>query len=177
VPSARVAISNNILTIFIPYISYYIGGYFLRDITLSSTKKVFVLFGFWIVLLFTLLLTDTTATSAINTGGRQFDSFNVLIMSILVFILFINNNFVKQKFSKPVVLFFIKIIAGSIFGIYLIHPYILILFNNYAHLNPGNIYSPMILFVFLKAIAVFTISFGIVAIGRKIPILNKIFGE
>ena len=176
-PNTRFLLDGNIFTIFIPFISYYLGGYYLRNITPSSTQRVILLFGLWVILLLTLFSTDNTAVSVVNTQERQFDSINVLIMSILVFILFINNSFIRRCFSKPPALFCIKIVAGSIFGIYLVHQYILMLFNNYTHLNPGNIYSPMLLFVFLKIIAVFAISFGIVAIGRKIPILNKVFGE
>jgi hypothetical protein len=51
------------------------------------------------------------------------------------------------------------------------------LLGDHTHLNPGAIYSPMILFVLLKAIAAFVISFCVVALGRKIPILNRVFGE
>jgi surface polysaccharide O-acyltransferase-like enzyme len=177
VPKAHVLTENNILTIFIPYISYYIGGYYLGSINFSSTKKILALFGFWVSLLFTLFSTDSTAVSAINASGRQFDSFNVFLMSIFIFIFFINNSFIKRVFSRSTLTSFIKIIASSIFGIYLIHPYILLFINKYPHLNPGDIYSPMIIFIIIKAVAIFMVSFGIVLIGRKIPVIKSIFGE
>src|SRR5207247_57334 len=101
----------------------------------SSTQKILVLFSFWVVLLFTLFSTDTTAVSVINTNERQFDSVNVFMMSILAFIFLINNSFIKHTLSRPFVLFWIKVIATSIFGIYLIHPFILMLLGKYTHLN------------------------------------------
>jgi surface polysaccharide O-acyltransferase-like enzyme len=167
-------LTTNVFTIFVPYISYYVGGYYLGNVSISSTQKVFVIFGYWVALLFTFFSTDAAAVTIINGTELQFNNINVLVMSFLLFTFFINNSFLKQRFSN---FQFIKTIGSSIFGIYLIHPYIFILLDACLRLQPDNIQHLMVLFVFIKSITVFGVSLLIVIIARRLAVINKVFGS
>jgi len=170
---AKVDTTINILVVFMPYVAYYIGGYYLRNIKLSSPFALILK----IIFIATVFITVFSSNEVlINTHLLFFDSPNIILMSFIIFMLLINNERSKKISIQGIVGKSIKNVAGTIFGIYLVHIFIIHILDNYFSLKPGLVGSPMWLYVGYKYIIVFGISYLIVRIGKKIPYVRMIFG-
>jgi surface polysaccharide O-acyltransferase-like enzyme len=70
----------------------------------------------------------------------------------------------------------ISYIASTILGVFLIHPYVIHLIEDNTIFKPGSIYSPLWGYIILSSLSAFVLSFILVLLGKKIPILKLLFG-
>lgn len=158
------------------YVCFFVLGYLLGEVTLSRSRVIVSIvigsLGLLVTILGTYLLT-------FNSG--QFDGFfydfvslNVILASGAAFVLlrWISE---RKPFTPPHVHWIVRTLAVSSFGVYLIHVIILEVLNDwipFLHINSfmGNaVWS-----VPLVSIVVFLVSFVIVHILQKIPLLKQI---
>ncbi len=176
------------LGIFIPYIPYYLAGYYLRNIKIS--KRAFYLSSIFVVVLISLTTIlnykNMQAFGWVNVfsprGGfdyfYQHFSLNVILMSLLGFVLLHNMPSLFSKIRTPLLKKSVFFVAPLVFGIYLIHP-LLIVFIERVLKDHGLLYFQGELvwaLSFLKFVIVFLISGSIVYFGKKIKYINNIFG-
>lgn len=163
--------SANILTIFLPYVFYFVFGGFVRRF-FSQNLNIWFL---GIIYLSFSLVTAFVANGDLNNPVLSYASPTLIIMSIAFFILIISSeNYFKdlKKTYKKV----IRLIADTIFGVFLVHSYVINFIEDYTFLNPGTILSPLWLYVFLVAFMVFIVSFVIVFVGKRMPVIKIFFG-
>ncbi|HEV2339420.1 MAG TPA: acyltransferase family protein [Patescibacteria group bacterium] len=165
-PAYHFDVTGNIITIFIPYLSYFFAGGYFRSIHISG--KVAFLLGICYLLLGFI-------TNDIARGNMSaFIVFNyspTLFPMSLFFFLALKDIAFSVKY-KPYILF----IASTTFGIYLLHYLMLDLVKTYFHLWPWQLHKPLALFALLPSLITFTVTFLIVAIGKKLPGAKYIFG-
>lgn len=172
IPKAQIYTNHNLLTIFLPFTAYYLAGYqFAKEkvkgfdnIILAVLFTSFALFGAFI------------SNGLTDSYPRYIGSINVIVMTLIVFVLFINNEFIKNLGKNKFAAGIIKYLASCIFGIYLIHMLTIFLLDKFTSLTVESIGSPMWLYVFIKTAAVFLISFIVVAVVKKLPFGKYIFG-
>lgn len=170
--AARVTLANNVFTIFLPFISYFYMGYFLRNVRLSLLQKIWAVNGYINLVLITVLLSNGEITSFVRTYGSP----TIFFMCILIFIIFLRNSFFDKLNNHKKIAEGIKQVSKTIFGIYLVHMLVITGLDYFFQLRPGNIYAPLWGWVFLKIFIVFFISYIIVTLGQKIPKIKILFG-
>jgi surface polysaccharide O-acyltransferase-like enzyme len=151
------------LTLFIPYIPYYIAGKAIKDLNIKLNKfQIFVLMlGILGIFSYTLSLVfirdDSSFVSYIS-----FDSF---VLSLSIFLLFFQ--FKCPIFSRSIT----RSITINCLGIYLIHNLVrntLALFSISAYTLVPPIFLP------IYAVVIMSISYGITALMQRYP-LTKFF--
>lgn len=156
---------KNTLTMFIPYISIFYAGAYLRAVNVK--RKLFPI-------LLTILLLLPIITNYIGNGDLgSFIVINysptLLPMTLCFFLVFKNiGQFLNATYSENISKI-ITFISSTTFGIYLIHALVLDKVFSYFHLYPWQIHAPLVFYACLPAIITFTISFLIIAAIRKIP--------
>ncbi len=156
--------------LFEPYIGYFLLGAYLVLYPVPKkyvpTLGLLALLGYFATLWGTIYL---------NTGlpAEEFDDFfyehyrpNNLLITLFIFIGFQH----MAKKIKPNAL--ITRISTATFGIYIIHPIIQIYLNKFFGLNETT-FNPIIS-VPLVWIVIFVLSFGIILVMQKLPIINRL---
>lgn len=171
-PDHSVKTQENLLSIFIPFISYYFAGYYLKKFKFFA-KNTYYSFLFYIgCVLFTAFMSE----GLVNSYLRSYGSFNIMLMSFLIFMIIINIDEKKKILQNKFIIKSVKNIASTVFGIYLVHTMIIDLSDRYLHLSTQDFLSPIWYIVLLKVIFVFVISCVVVFAVRKIPYVRGIFG-
>lgn len=173
-PQARVLTQKNVLTIFLPYIVYFFGGYFIKMQTFTWLQKYLIYILFILTIFFTVFF--GSSGQVVNSYYRLFDSPNVVAMSFFIFILIVKNDVLKKLVRYERVVTILKQISGTIFGVFLVHIFIIVLLDRYYSWIPGRVFDQWWVIVFIKSLAVFVISYGIVVVGKKIPGIRWMFG-
>lgn len=164
---------NNIFTIYLPYISYYLAGYWVGH---KLKIKHFKMVGLFIFLLFVFSVFITRKLVFIFETHDQDTilvsnlSLPVAAFTIVLFYWFIS---ITNKILEKKSLFLIKI-SNLTLGVYLIHPFWLKLFKSipiYSYLLNNYYYLWFITVTF----SVLFISFFSAYIIKKIPLLKKLF--
>ncbi|MEN8253072.1 MAG: acyltransferase family protein [Patescibacteria group bacterium] len=178
----------NFFTIWIPYLGYFLAGDYLNKLKIKSKQFYLLSLVFIISLIFTILfgyfnlkLFSQNIMTFWGMGGSeyftQFLSLNVIIMSLLAFVLLTKTN-LSKFFEKNIYLNkIIKNIAKTSFGVYLIHIIIIGLLDKYFGFAIHNIGSKLWLYGMEKMLIVFTVSWTITHIAIKIPVIKMLFGE
>lgn len=162
------------LFMVVGYIGYFVLGHYLHSYLeeLSGRKVLFIWLTTGAALLFTILtggyfsLKQGSPSSLTNTPL----SLNVLISSSGIYILF-KHYCSRIHFSKGFDL--IKKLSKYTFGIYLFHPFVLgniPLITNLGQWLPGSFFLTI-----LQVALTGFLTFVIVAVIKKIPLLTKIF--
>ncbi len=161
----------NVLTLWMPFIGYYVLGYLLKDIAANKQWKaknisVFIFMFIWVF--------ATTGFVFFKYGwGSRLDWFNdfcnpaMMVMSISVFLM-ISWHFPVLRY--PVLT---KSLADSTMGVYLIHPIILVALNRLG-LSWNNIKEAWNLPVTVILTTFF--SWGLVVILRRSRIVRNLLG-
>lgn len=97
---------------------------------------------------------------------QSYSAIYVAIMSISLFIIF------KKLFNKAKASSFIDSLSKCTWGIYLVHPFFIHLFNKLFNINIEG-YNQFVAFP-VSCLIIFIISYFTVAILKKIPLINKI---
>ena len=163
---------NTMLVYFIPYIGYYLAGYWLSRITINSSKirstiiVLLPLIGVYLITLFVPLF--GVGDKGTFPGNRLF--ILVALSGSLIFYKLIhltNDFFEKHRLT------FIKPFSGYTMGIYLIHPFILEFFVITKPFSLLRISSP-ILWMCQVVPVVFLLSLILVWLIKKVPYLSRI---
>lgn len=173
-------VSFNALTLFIPYIFYFLSGYYLRNIKINKKQVGFL------ILLFTLLISITAIgnyhfmkmigwSNQFSEGARYdryfYDYFNPIIicMAWLSFVFLKNIQIPIILVKKKKIIAWMQFIATTSFGIFLLHPIILDLTDRYIPpLNIANMSNVIGIVLLIKIIVVFTLTFSCVALWEII---------
>jgi len=158
------------------FVCYFVLGYLLAEITLSRTR-IILSTAIWVI--GTLITIFGTYLFTRNSGQFEgffydFVSINVILISSGAFLLL---RWVSERkpFTSPNAQAMLRTIATSTFGIYLIHILIIEVLSSwipFLHIN--SLMGNAIWSVLLVSTIVFTLSFLIVRILQKIPILKYI---
>lgn len=173
------SIGVNAITFFCMYISYFLAGYYIKDIRLQKAKFLIALFILMLLIGFTSFATFITVKEFAPSPQWQYFyeyfSPNVVLMSLLIFIIFnsLNSIILRLELIQKVT----NIIAPCTFGIYLIHPIIDNILQSGMLGYSINIFTPNPFEGLLVTITVvFIVSFVVTYIAKKIPLLKNIFG-
>jgi surface polysaccharide O-acyltransferase-like enzyme len=164
---------RNSLTMFIPYISIFYAGAYLRGVNI---RKKFIP-----VLLAIFLILPTFANYIGNGVLGAFIVLNysptLLPMTLCLFLALKNiEQFLKKQLLTIRNLKIISFIASTTFGIFLAHTLVLDKVFSYFHLLPWEIHAPLVFYACLPAVLTFTISFLVVLIIRRLPYGKYIIG-
>jgi surface polysaccharide O-acyltransferase-like enzyme len=164
---------KNILTMFIPYISIFYAGAYLRTVNIRR-KLIPILLIIYFIL---PTITNKIGNGILGTFIVLNYSPTILPMTLCLFLALKN---IQQFFGKLLISGYpsriISFTASTTFGIFLIHILILDKVFSYFHLYPWEIHKPLVFYACLPAILTFIISFIIIALFRRIPYLKYLTG-
>ncbi|HUD10934.1 MAG TPA: acyltransferase family protein [Candidatus Saccharimonadia bacterium] len=140
---------QNIATQFLPYIGYFLAGYYLKNLALTLRGKRLPLPIFVLSSMVTAIgCYALSAAHGIEKGVYFYDytSVTVIIASLALFVWFDNIRMGATRWwltprSRTV----IKTLSTASFGIYLIHPILLDILSS-AGISPVNMYLPLGIF-------------------------------
>jgi surface polysaccharide O-acyltransferase-like enzyme len=169
----RFDVAKNIVTIFIPYISYFYAGAYFRDVQVAKIKAI-VFALLYIILAF---ITNTVAKGNMS----HFVVFNysplLLPMSLCLFLALKDaGGFFNKKVASETFVTKLQYVSGLTFGMYLLHFLVLDVVREKFHLFPWETHTPIVFYAILPAFITFGIVFIVVAVGKKIPVVKYIFG-
>lgn len=168
------------------FVGYYIGGFYLRSITLSARGFNFVLAGFLLV----VAVTATGTASLISHFGVEtfglylYDYFSPLciLMAFSMFLIIKESNrlYPGEKRNRRLSRLVTQELAPSTFGVYLIHPIFIdvmdrLLSSALPEHSLGLAHVQLARLIILS-IAVILSSFATTFFIRKVPYLRKIVG-
>lgn len=179
--------SENFFTLWVPYTGLFITGYILvsNPHLIPSRLFSFVLYIFGLLLTIVLNffyylyhsrgINIMTAPGCLTHYSDYYLSINVLIMSLTIFSLLSKINFEKNTGS-----FFKKTIyslARSSFGIYLVHLFLITIWDGWLRWDVDHNTLPLIIYLLVKFFVVFFGSYLLVWFLIKIPVIRRCFGE
>jgi surface polysaccharide O-acyltransferase-like enzyme len=155
------------------FVCFFILGYLLGELTLS--RRIIIVSAFvW----FLSTLATIAGTYLMTRQSGQFDgffydftTFNVILASASAFLLLKWISTVNI-FASPQLHDFIRWLASGAFGIYLIHVLIIEVLQNVLHLD--SLIGDALWSIPLVSGTVFVLSFLIVRLLQKIPVLRQI---
>lgn len=169
---AFLATSTNVFAIFVPFISYFYLGYYLRNIKLSLTQSIWVANIFLNCVLIAVIL----SSGDIFSFFRTYSSPTIFVMSVSVFLLLLNADVWKHIVRRPRLVAALRQVSGCVFGIYLVHMLVLNILDIYLPITPSSTQPPIWAWVGIKVLLVFGLSYLLVVVGKKIPKVGVVFG-
>lgn len=172
-----------ILTVFIPFIPYYLVGDYLRSCVLTYKRFMLLLILYFLILCSTLLVKFNISSNIKLENQEMYLSYlldalsiNVFTISIITFLLLLyigkSKLLILSKFYKK----FFKNISNLSFGIYLIHPFILSIVDKYPIYKIVKAEIPIIAII-TNFIIVFFSSAILTYIISKIPYIRMTIGN
>jgi surface polysaccharide O-acyltransferase-like enzyme len=170
-PKDAVNLQKSAFTIFIPYIFYYLLGAYLKNRKISLSSGI----SLGLIYLYTTIFIAILSSGIVGSYFRTSYSITVIFLTVISFIVLIQFNYIKYLTENERIIRVVKYIASLVFGAYLVHMMVIMVTDRSFDLVPGNITSPMWLYVVLKICIVVFISFIITAIAKKIPFVRFLF--
>ena len=152
------------------FTGYYILGYYLHRYRPSGKKEIALYIHGIFMFLFTGIATVWKTTQGAD-GGEWFSKYlmpNVAIEASALYTFFLNR-VSKVQFSEKVSAI-ISMLSEYSFGTYLIHALVL---DVLADICLGTMYAHPLSVIALSLILTYTISTGLTALIRKIPVIGK----
>lgn len=165
----------SIITVFIPFVGYFVAGQFLPSILLSETQKRHWWFIFWGILVCVATVKLYTMSIGAERVYRYFAdalSINIVALSLISYVLLFNQKLLFFFFEKPHLKSALKEVSDSSFGIYLIHPILIFLINIQFPATDGRVFV-----LFTKVVVVFLLSLMAASTGRRIPGVKALLGN
>ena len=161
-----------IIPVVAGYVGYFVIGYLLAQVKLSSRGRILSVFGIIAAIAVTFFGTNIlSADSApIDTFFYSYFSLPTVLAAICGFLLLkdIGQNF---GFASKI----LRAVSASSFGIFLIHILVIgLLRKGYFGFRLYSWMGPTWYMIPVTAIAVFSISFAFVFIMRKIPLIKTV---
>lgn len=154
------------ITELINYSGYFFAGYFFSKYDISKKVTNVIYIGGILSLIFTII--GTYILSSIKGIGTEvlYGNLtpNTMLVAFAIFLLFKSQKDKQFSDKKQKI---VSVLSSTTFGIYLIHAFLLQLFDNFG--MSSSFINP-ILAIPIKAIVVFCVSFVIIYLLRKIPI-------
>lgn len=158
------------IVFFNGYTSYFVLGYYLHNNELNKRMRglIYTLGAFSVI--FTIVGNSLISLVENSASTKLYDNLllNILFASMAIFL------FIKQLIEKKVhserFVSIITIISKFSFAIYLVHDFFLIIFKE---LGLSTLEYNAIIFIPIKALIVFWLSFLVACGLNRIPILNK----
>ncbi|MCA1694967.1 MAG: acyltransferase family protein, partial [Actinobacteria bacterium] len=154
----------NALSFFLPYVGYFLAGYFLRDVVIRGWRLWLVVAGVAVTIvgeaIESYLLRDVTPIS-------KFSALTIA-MSLLMFVALLQvGRIVTERGYQGRVL---GVLAGASFGVYLVHVMVLDVFTDVSGLNlhPANVIRLVV-----TVASVIIISWTFVLLVQRIPVLKR----
>jgi len=154
------------------YVGYFVMGYWLADVNLSARGKILSALGIVIAIAVTFVGTNLLSVNSEPIDAYFYSYFSppTVLASICGFLLLKELGQNIGRAGKP-----LRVVSACSFGIFLIHIFVTDLlrtgrlgFRLYSWMAPSIYMIP------LTALAVFILSFGIVFLLRKIPVLKQV---
>lgn len=163
-------LSNLNLHFVLGFTGYYIAGYYFKTYSLSKRKQQ-VLYAAGLAGVAATI--GLTAWESVNTGqtfSLLYEQLapNIMLMGAAVFVLIKEHS--SRVCSHPKAGKIIRQLSSCTLGIYLVHDLINRIF---AACGWDILHYPPLLIIPLYTLAVFFISFGIVFLLKKIPVVNQ----
>ena len=148
---------------FIPFLCYFVGGYFLKDITLKSKGVYYIVF---LGLLVFLSAGGLMHFYGSKSFAMSYDYLNplIILLSFLIFTLPKHKNAFRLHDLS---------ISDSSFGIYLIHPFFLIPLGRLFSVNNAEY---IFILIPLVSFSVFMVSWRSVVFMRRFAIGRSVLG-
>jgi surface polysaccharide O-acyltransferase-like enzyme len=170
-PKDAVILQKSILTIFIPYIFYYLLGPYFKKINLSLSSII----SLGLLYIYSVVFIAILSEGVVGSYMRQAGSVTIAFLTIISFGALIQLNKVTFLTRTVFIKKSIQYISALVFGAYLVHMMVISLIDWKINLIPGSIPSPVWLFVLIKIGLVIIASFAITAVARKISFLRFLF--
>ena len=179
--------SDTLFTMWIPYAGLFVAGYVLGEKSAKFHKNKLML-GYIAAFIATLSLNYLTyyllmnhnhllaSPRCLSNYTDHYVSINVVFMSLCAFLLLLHFQYERLK-KYPLAVKIVQSIAKASFGIYLIHPVVARFLEMLFHLAVDFSPLPIFIILILRLCLVFIISFVVVAIARKVPVVKLVFGE
>ncbi len=117
-------VGTNAFTKFIPYLGFFLLGYYLRNVILSRKALIWA----WVICIASVIITATgTYTLIFKLDTDRTDmlyralSPTMIVTSVTIFLIF-SSTFTGQAIKKPGKRNLAKILAPATLGVFLIHP-------------------------------------------------------
>lgn len=175
----------NSITFFIPYVPYFAAGFYLREMTVNRTLW-YIFASFYCLLSALTAFLNTVYMQIIGWGSTHqnysryfYEHFspNVIIMSLIAFVLLHNLPRIFPTFSRELWRKGIKHLAPYVFGIYLLHPMLLDMLDRLIPvLNTASMNRIFIVPLFLiKVPTLFGLTYAIILLCKRSKFLGWIF--
>lgn len=168
-PDISVNLTRNIITVFIPFLFYFLSGLFLkkRHFSVSGIISLIIIYIYMSVFIAVYTGSDVLAYT------RNFNSITIMIMAFIAFIIFYQADYINF-FKNEKLIKIISNISNLIFGIYLVHVAVMMLIDYLYPVIPGNVGNPIWIYVIIKVLIVFIVSMIITFILKKIPYMKNL---
>ena len=168
------------------FIGYYIFGSVAKNVRVNKKVLTSLLSTFIILAFATAYLSywnlgqmhlGNNVLWSKNLGQYFYDplSINVILMSFIGFLLLKKVGEINFLSSSKRLANLFKMLAGLIFGIYLIHIIVLDLTNTLPHFREDVVVSPILLYITIKIFLVFVASALIIYFLKKVPAIKNLF--
>lgn len=164
-------LASSAFTIFVPYIAYYLAGWYCRGMCADRSGP----YGFWLT--GAILITTVLTALLVSRYGLDdrwsfyfYEDFSptVMVMSITVFMLIL-----RGAIHPPTMLGLAQRLAPLTLGVYLAHPIVVELLR-YGYYKAWPIMLRPLYYVPLTFVFTSVIAFALVAVMQKIPGLRRI---
>lgn len=178
---------ENSFTKWVPFTGFFLMGYLIgtNKIKVKNKKYLYMIYliGLFLTVIFnyyfysqgSVKIQQVNYPGCLSHYSDYYLSFNVVIMALTAFTFLINiklkmfkHNFIKKAIYD---------LARASFGIYLIHLFIVSIWDNWLRLTVDNTSLPLFAYLIVKFLGVFIISYLIIVFVKKVPILKKLIGE
>lgn len=167
-PHNAVILTGNIVTVFLPFLFYYLLGLFLKKVKISLSSVISLIIIYFYVVIFIGIISN----GLVNSYTRNFVGIPVIILTIIAFVTLLQVNYLKFLHYEKIKAG-IQYLSSLVFGAYLSHVLILLLFDKILRtMIPESIVGLTLQVVALKFVIVLLGAFGLAAIIRKITIVK-----
>lgn len=155
------------------YVGYFILGYLLTRIRITKPITIVAVLVYVSVAIYTVSITRffTVGEGKLVDYFQYLLGWNIVFLAVSLFILLKAWGDHIFRIPRPQLAKFSGQLTAASFGIYLIHVFV-INWMEAVHISPLN--TPAILWIPLSTLAVFFVSWIIIAILMKIPYLNAL---
>ena len=183
----RTCAVENSFTKWVPYTGLFVIGYLIGTKKLKFNNKTLLSGLYFVGLIATIGLNylyyssgsiyilRTNYVGCITHYSDTYLSINVVLMSVAAFALLFKPNLksIKNKLLEKIV----YLIARASFGIYLVHLFIVTIWDRWLKWDVDNTSLPLWAYVIVKWLGVFVISFILAIVIRKTRFIRRLFGE
>lgn len=173
---------TNVLIYWVPYTGLFVAGFVLGQVKKTAKTALLSLYalslGATVTLSYFYFLLHNRgnalldARSCLTPYGDYYLSINVVLMALCAFLLLLSLDL--SSLSSHLRLLIHNIARASL-GIFVLHTFILDIFDSWFHLFDPI--APAWLYLLIKWLVIFTISYVVTTVLIKIPIVKRAFGE